>query len=163
MRHTDFVIWGLSSLGSVINKIDSHPFKGVAIARLKSKLRSYEALLARRRAFKSKSVCSGNHAPGSHCKLCNKYKFSWSLSVDHACDSRNPLHIKSLQRDLINVITPQRLPASYKIRLTLSQKAINIPQWWIDSAHLNNGGDMISPTSRRNVFCNASKLGWGSI
>ena len=56
-----------------------------------------------------------------------------------------PLNIRTLQRDIINAITPQRLPASYKIRLTLSQKAISIQQWWIDSAHLNNGGDMIPP------------------
>ena len=73
-----------------------------------------------------------------------------------------PLHIGTLQRDLINVITPQRLPASYKIRLTLSQKAINILQWWTDSVHLNNGGDMIPPPVDTMFFCSASKIGWGA-
>ena len=135
MRHTDFVIWGLSSLGFVINKIHSHPFKGVAIPRLRSKLRSYQAFLARRRAFKSKSVCSGNHAPSSHCKLCNKYKFSWSLSVNHACDSRNPPSHQDITEEISNV-----------------DRFSPLKQWRRHD----------SPTSRHNVFCNVSKIGWGA-
>ena len=73
-----------------------------------------------------------------------------------------PLHIRALQRDLIKALAPQRSHASYKIRLTLSQKAINILQWWIDSAHLSNGGDTIPPPVDTMFFCNASKIRWGA-
>ena len=76
-----------TSLGFVI-KVHSHPFKGVAIPGLRSKLRSNETFLAKRKAFKSKMVCYRNHVSSSYCKPCSK--FSRSSSVDHACDSRNP-------------------------------------------------------------------------
>ena len=69
-------------------KVHSHPFKGVAIPELQSKLRSNETFLAKRKASKFKTVCYRNHVPSSHCKPCSK--FSRSLSVNHACDSRNP-------------------------------------------------------------------------
>ena len=160
MQHTDFVIRGLTSLGFVINKIHSHPFKGVARPRLRSKLRSNEAFLARRKAFKSKTVCSGNHVPSSHHKPCTK--FSRSLSVDHACNSRNfPSH-QGITEGSHKAIAPQGSHASYKIRVTLSQKAISVLQWWIDSAHLNNGRGIIPPPVDTMIFCNASKIGWGT-
>ena len=144
----------------MINKIHSHPFKGVARPRLRSKLRSNEAFLARRKAFKSKTVCSGNHVPSSHHKPCTN--FSRSLSVDHACDSRNfPSH-QGITEGPHKAIAPQGSHASYKIRVTLSQKAISVLQWWIDSAHLNNGRDIIPPPVDTMIFCNASKIGWGT-
>ena len=96
MEHTDiFKIGnpGLNLLGvcDKLPKVHSHPFKGVAIPGLQSKLRSNETFLAKRKAFKSKTVCYTNHVPSPHCKPCSK--FSQSLSVDHACDSRNlPSH-----------------------------------------------------------------------
>ena len=81
---------GLNLLGicDKLPKVYSHPFKGVAILGLRSKLRSNETFLAKRIAFKSKMVCCRDHVPSSHCKPCSK--FSQSLSVDNACDSRNP-------------------------------------------------------------------------
>ena len=106
-------------------KVHSHPFKGVAIHGTRGKLRSTcnETFLAKRKSFKSETVCSRNHVLSFHCKPCSR--FSRSLSVDHACDSRNPLHIRATQRDLIEATAPLGPHASYKIKVTLSQEAIN--------------------------------------
>ena len=54
MQHTDLVILGVFDK---LPKVYSHPFKGVAILGLRSKLRSNETSLTKRKAFKSKMVC----------------------------------------------------------------------------------------------------------
>ena len=140
-------------------KVHSHSFKGVALPGLRAKLRSDETFLAKRKAFKSKTVCSRNHVPSSHCKPC--IKFSQSLSVDHACNSRNP---PSHQGNTEGSHKGHSLGthASYKIKVTLSQEAINYLQWWIDSVHLNNGRDIIPPPVDTMIFCDASEIGWGA-
>ena len=97
--------------------------------------------------------------PSSHCKPC--IKFPQSLSVDHACNSRNP---PSHQGNTEGSHKGHSLGThvSHKIKVTLSQEAINDLQWWIDSVHLNNGRDIIPPPVDTMVFCDASKIGWGT-
>ena len=143
-------------------KVHSHPFKGVAIPGLQSKLISNEIFLAKRKAFKSKTVCYRNHVPSFQVPSASRVANFLDL-----CQStmptilETPLHIRALQMDLINAIAPLGPHASYKIKATLSQEAINDLQWWIDSAHLNNGRDIIPPPENTMIFCNASKIGWG--
>ena len=156
MQHTDFVIWEFSSLGFVINKIHSHPvpYLGLKANSDLMKLFLPEEELLNLNQFALRIMLQ---VPTASCVTSTSF-FGLCQSTMPAIPE-TPLHIRTLQRDLINTITPQRLSAPYRIKFTLSQKAINILQWWIDSSHLNNGGDMIPPTSRHNVFCTASKIG----
>ena len=56
-----------------VPKVHSHPFKGAATPGLRSKPRSIETFLAKRKAFKSKTICYRNHVPSSHCKPYSKF------------------------------------------------------------------------------------------
>ena len=73
---------------------------------------------------------------------------------------KTPLHIRAIKKNLIKAIAPQGPNASYKIRVTLSQEAVNDLQWWIDSVHLNNRRDIIPPPVDTMIFCDSSKIGW---
>ena len=50
-----------------------------------------------------------------------------------------------------------------KSRVTLSQEAINDLQWWIDSAHLNNGRDIIPPPVDTMIFLRCLKNRMGHL
>ena len=116
---------GLNLLGvcDKLPKVHSYPFKGVATPGLRSKLRSNETFLAKRKAFKSKTICCRNHVPSSHCKPCSK--FSWFLSVDHVCNSRNlPSHQGNTEGSHKGR-SPPRATCFLQIKVTLSQEAIN--------------------------------------
>ena len=107
-------------------------------------------------------TCYRNHVPSFQVPTASRVASFLGL-----CQSTMPtiletlLHIRALQMDLINAIAPLGPHAYYKIKVTLSQEAINYLQWQIDSAHLNNGRDIIPPPVNTMIFCNASKIGWG--
>ena len=139
-------------------KVHSHPFKGVAIPGLQSKLRSNEAFLAKRKAFKSKMVCYRNHVPSSNCKPCSK--FSRSLSVDHACDSRNPPSHQGNTEGSHKGHSPPRAtcflpsqghPFSGSNKLSaMVDRFSPLKQWK-------------RPPVNIMIFCDASKIGWAPI
>ena len=138
-----------------------HPFKGVVIPGLRSKLRSNETFLAKRKAFKSKMVCYRNHVSSSYCKPCSK--FSRSSSGDHACDSRNPPSHQGNTEGSHKGHSPPRATCFLQNQGRPFSGAINDLQWWIDSAHLNNGRDIISCLYIDTmIFCDSSKIGWGA-
>ena len=78
MQYTDVVIQVLTSLGFVINfpKFILIPSKVLSYLGFEVNSRSNETFLAKRKAFKSKTVYAGNHVLSSHCKLCSKFSRS---------------------------------------------------------------------------------------
>ena len=161
MQHTDLVIQVLTSLGFVIN----FP-KSILIP---SKVLPYLG-------FKVNSDLMKLFLPRE--KLLNLKRFAIEIMFQVPTASRvasflglcqstmpaileTPLHIRAIQRDLIKAIAPLGPHASYKIKVTLSREAINDLQWWIDSAHLNNGRDIILPPVNTMIFlrCLKNRMG----
>ena len=116
---------GLNLLGvcDKLPKVYSHPFKGVAIPGLRSKLRSNETFLAKRKYLNLKRFATEI--------MFQVPTASRVASFLGLCQSTMPailetaLHIRAIQRDLIKVIAPLGPHASYKIKVTISQEAIN--------------------------------------
>ena len=162
MQHTDLVIQVLTSLGFVINfpksiLIPSNvlPYLGFEVNSDLMKLFLPREKLLNLKRFATQimfQVPNASHV-ASFLGLCQ-------LTMSAILET--PLHIRAIQRDLIEAIAPLGPHASYKIKVTLSQEAINDLQWWIESAHLNNGRDIIPPLVDTMIFCDASKIGWGA-
>ena len=162
MQHTDLVIQVLTSLGFVINfpmsiLIPSKvlPYLGFEVNSDLMKLFLPREKLLNLKRFATEIML---HVPTAS----NVASFLGLCQSTMPVILETPLHIKAIQRNLIKAIAPLGPHASYKIKVTLAQEAINDLQWWIDSAHLNNGRDIIPPPVNTMSFCDASKIGWGA-
>ena len=122
MQHTDLLIQVLTSLGFVINfpESNSHPFKGFAIPGLRSKLFLPREKLLNLKQFALEIMFQ---VPTSSCVA----SFLSLCQSTMPAILETPLHIRAIQRDLIKAIVPPPPGphASYNIKVTLSQEAIN--------------------------------------
>ena len=152
MQHTDLVIQVLTSLGFVVNFPKSILIPSKVLPYLGFEVNSdlMKLFLPREKILNVKQFALEImfHVPTA----------SYAASFLGLCQStmpailETPHCIRAIQRDLIKAIAPQGPHAFYKIRVTLSQEAINDLQWWIDSAHSNNGRDIISPPVDTMIF-----------
>ena len=70
------------------------------------------------------------------------------------------LHVRAIQRDLIQVISPQGNKVNYKETISLSEGAIKDLLWWIQGPAEANGRVIIPPKVDSIIFLDASKIGW---
>ena len=161
MQHTDLVIQVLTSLGFVINFPKSILIPSKMLPYLGFEVNSdlMKLFLPREKLLNLKQFALEImfQVPTASCVA----GFLGFCLLTMPVILETPLHIRAIHRDLIKAIAPLGLHASYKIRVTLSQEAINDLQWWIDSAHLNSGRDIIPPLIDTMIFCDASTIGWG--
>ena len=72
------------------------------------------------------------------------------------------LHFRNIQRDLIQVISPQEDKINYKKTISLSKGAIKDLHWWTQGPAKANGRAIISPKLDLVIFSDASKVRWGA-
>ena len=159
MQHTDLLIQVLTSLGFVINFPKSILIPSKVLPHLDFEVNSdlMKLFLPRGKRLDLKwfaleimlQVPTASHV-ASFLGLCQ----STMPAIPET-----PLYIRVIQRDLIKAIALLGPHTSYKIRVTLSQEAIKNLQWWVDSAHLKNGRDIMPPPVDTMIFCNSSKTG----
>ena len=71
-----------------------------------------------------------------------------------------PLHFRAIQRDLIQVISPQGDKINYKKTISLSEGAIKDLLWWTQGPAQANGRVIIPQKVDSVIFSDASKIGW---
>ena len=74
-----------------------------------------------------------------------------------------PLHFRAIQRDLIQVLSPQGDKVNYKKTISLSEGAIKDLLWWTQGPAQANGRVIISPNVDSVIFSDASKIEWELI
>ena len=160
MQHTKLVIQVLSSLGFVINFSKSILIPSKVLPYLDFEVNSdlIKLFLPREKILNLKQFALEImfQVPTATCVA----------SFLSLCQSTMPAVLEipftsGQYWGLIKVIVPLGPHASYKIRVTLFQEAINDLQWWIESTHVNNGRDIIPPQVGTMIFCDASKIRWG--
>ena len=148
MQHTDLVIQVLTSLGFVINfpKYILIPSKVLPYLGFEVKSDLMRLFLPREKLLNLKQFALEImfQVPSASCVASFLGLCQWTM---HAI-LETPLHVRAIQRDLIKIIAPLGPDASF----ALSQKAINDLHWWIDSAHLNNGRNIIIPPVDTMIF-----------
>ena len=121
MQHADLVIQVLTSLGFVINFPKSILIPSKVLPYLVFEVNSdlMKFFLPRGKQFALEFMFQVSTAS---CVAC----FLGLCQSTMSAILETPLHIRAIQRDLIKAIGPH---GSYKIRVTLSQEAINDLQW----------------------------------
>ena len=73
-----------------------------------------------------------------------------------------PLHFRAIQRDLIQVISPQGDKVNCKKTISLSEGAVKDLLWWTQGPAQANGRVIIPPKFDSVIFSDASKIRWGA-
>ena len=73
-----------------------------------------------------------------------------------------PLHFRAIQRDLIQVISPQGDRVNYKKAISLSKDAIKDLLWWTQGPAQANSRVIIPTKVDSVIFLDASRIEWGS-
>ena len=74
-----------------------------------------------------------------------------------------PLHFRAIQRDLIQVVSPQGDKVNYKKGISQSEGAIKDLLWWTQGhVQTANGRVIIPPKVDSVIFLDASKIGCGA-
>ena len=158
-EHTEIVIRVLESLGFVIKKKTSilKPtqtilFLGFIVNSIKMLLLLPEEKLQK---LKSSALSLLENVPTAR----------EVLSFLGQCQAVLPalqMAFRAIQRDLIQVISPQGDKVNYKKTISLSEGAIKDLLWWTQGPAQANGSVIIPPKVDSVIFSDASKIGWGA-
>ena len=159
-EHTEIVIRVLESLGFVIKKKKSilKPtqtilFLGFIVNLIKMLLLLPEEKLQR---LKSSTQPLLENVPTAREIL----SFLGQCQAALPALQMAPLHFTAIQRDLIQVISPQGDKINYKRTISLSEGAIKDLLWWTQGHAQANGRVVIPPKVDSVIFSDVSKIGW---
>ena len=160
VEYTEIVIRVLESLGFVIKKKKSIlkptqtiPFLGFIVNSIKMLLLLPEEKLQK---LKSSALSLLENVPTAREVL----SFLGQCQTVLPALQMAPLHFRAIQRNLIQVISPQGDKVYYKKTISLSEGAIKDLLWWTQGPAQANGRLIIPPKVDSVIFSDASKIGW---
>ena len=161
-EHTELVIRVLESLGFVIKKkksilkpIQTISFLGFIVNSIKMLLLLSEEKLQK---LKSSALSLLENVPTAREIL----SFLGLCQAALPALQMAPLHFRAIQRDVIQVISPQGDKVNYKKTISLSKGAIKDLLWWTQGPAQANGRVIIAPKVDSVIFLDASNIGWGA-